>query len=237
MMDFDNFSAWCDAWDKLGAFQGPELPDCNRRVRDVLELWQAPIPQPWMRSEADTPTRLLSGLRYTRGDVEAPNPGEHTIEFEILITHSDGAMCLGRPLLDGVNAYPLVKDSGGGRKTNIEVDLALLAGPADSALILVGEVKKTDGNPWAALVQNLRQLRLFTANPECALLFHRRGVTSNVAQICGAVIAPKTFYFSPGQKANSLPCARKLSESMLRVHKVCDELLVWDSGRGQFGRA
>jgi len=147
-------------------------------------------------------------------------------------------MCLGRPLLDGINAYPLVKDSGSGRKDNVEADLVLLAGPADSAPILVGEVKETDGNPWTALVQNLRQLRLFTANPECASLFNKRGVTANVVQICGGVIAPKTFYSSPGHKANTLPCARKLSESMLRApHKVCAELLAWDPGLGQFFRA
>jgi hypothetical protein len=232
------FKDWRDAWDKFGKFQGPELPDPRRRISDVLELWQAPIPEPWMRSEADTPQRLLSGPRCTRGDAEAPNPGEHTIEYEILVTHLDRARCLGRPLLDGVSAYPLVRDSAGGRRNNVESDLILLAGPPDSALILVGEVKKTDGNPWTALVQNLRQLRLFTANPECASLFHRRGVTAKVVQFCGGVIAPKTFYSSPGQKANTLPWARKLSESMLRApHRVCTELLVWDPGLGQLYRA
>ncbi len=158
----------------------------------------------------------------------------HMIEYEILVTHFDRAMRLGGPLLDGVNAHPLVKDSDGGRKDNVEADLVLLAGPADSALTLVSDVKTTDGNPWKALVQNLRQLRLFTANPECASLFNRRGVTANVGQICGGVIAPQTFYSSPGQKANSLRCARKLSESILRApHRVCTDLLVWDTGLGQ----
>jgi hypothetical protein len=221
------FSAWRDAWDELGA---------QRRVSDVLDLWQAPIPEPWMRSEADTPKRLLSGQRYTRGNLNGIRKGEHEIEYEILVTHFRRAMCLGWPQLDGVNAYPLVKDSAGGRNDNVEADLVLLAGRADSALLLVSDVKKTDGTPWTALVQNLRQLRLFTANPACAALFNKRGVKANVVQTCGGVIAPKTFYSSRGQKADSLPYARKLSESMLREHKVKTELLVWDAGLGQLYR-
>jgi hypothetical protein len=229
------FRDWRNAWDELGEFQGRELPEPQIRIGKVLELWQAPIPEPWMRSEADTRQRLL-GPRYTRKDGKVPNPGEHPIEYEILQTHFDRATYLGRPLLDGVNAYPLVKDSAGGRKGNVEADLVLLAGPVDSASILVGDVKVTDGNPWTALVQNLRQLRLFTANLECARLFNRRGVTANMVHICGGVIAPKTFYSKRGQKANTLPCARRLSESMLRAHKVRAELLVWDQGLGQLYR-
>jgi hypothetical protein len=136
------FSAWRDTWDELGA---------QRRVSDVLDLWLSPIPEPWMRSETDTPKRLLSGQRYTRGNLNGIRKGEHEIEYEILVTHFDRAMCLDRPLLDGVNAYPLVKDSAGGRKHNVEADLVLLAGRADSALLLVSDVKKTDGNPGTAL--------------------------------------------------------------------------------------
>jgi hypothetical protein len=231
------FRAWRDAWDELGEFQGRELPEPQRRVSHVLELWLAPIPEPWMRSEADTPQRLLSGPRYTRKNRDGIRRGEHEIEYEILVMQFDRVTFLGQPLLDGVNAYPLVKDSAGGRNDDVEADLVLLVGRAESALLLVSDVKKTDGNPWTALVQNLRQLRLFTANPECASLFNRRGVTANVVQICGGVIAPEKFYSSPGQKANSLPWARKLSESILRApHKVCAELLVWDPGPGQLYR-
>jgi hypothetical protein len=189
-----------------------------------------------MRSEAETPERLLSAHRYTRGNLHGVRLGEHEIEYEILVTHFDRATCLGRPLLDGVNAYPVAKDYSGGRNDNVEPDLVLLAGPADSALIVVSDVKKTDQNPWAAFVQNLRQLRLFTANPACASIFNQRGVKANVVQTCGAVIAPKAYYSSPGQKANSLPYARQLSESILRAHKVKTEFLVWDASLGQLYR-
>jgi hypothetical protein len=56
----------------------------------------------------------------------------------------------------------------------------ILAGQQESALVVVSDVKKTDGNPWSALVQNLRQFRLFTANPACATLFRQRGVKASV---------------------------------------------------------
>jgi hypothetical protein len=218
------FRAWRDAWDELGARQ---------RVSDVLELWQAPIPEPWMRFEEDTPKRLLSDQRYTRGNLNRNRRGEHEIEYEILVTQFGKVTCLGRPLLDGVNAYPLVKDSAGGRNDNVEADLVLLAGQADSAFLFVTDVKKTDGNAWAALVQNLRQLRLFMANPTCASFFKTRGVRANVVQICGGVIAPNSFYTSPGQRAKSVPFARKLSESMQQMHNVKTELFAWDSVHGR----
>jgi hypothetical protein len=187
-----------------------------------------------MRSGADA--RLLSGQRYTRGDLNGIRSGEHEIEYEILITYFDKTTCLGQPLLDGVNAYPLVKDSSGGRNDNVEADLVLLVGPADSASVLVGDVKKTDGNPWAALVQNLRQLRLFTANTACASLFNQREVKANVVQMRGGVIAPETFYSSRGQKANAVRHARTLSDAMLRVHNVKSDLLVWDAVLRQLSR-
>jgi hypothetical protein len=231
-----NFKAWRDAWDELGEFHGPKLPDPDRRISEVLALWQARIPEPWMRSEAEIPKRILSKQRYTRGNLNGIRRGEHEIEYEILSMRFDSVKCLDRPLLDGVNAYPVVKDSAGGRNDDIEPDLVLLCGPIDSALVLVGDVKKTDGNPWSALVQNLRQFRLFTANPVCASLFGQRGVKANVVQACAAVIAPKTFYGSRGQKANSLLHAHKLSEAILLAHNVTSELLVWDAGLAQLER-
>ena len=83
-------------------------------------------------------------------------------------------------------------------------------------------------------MQNLRQLRLFLANPACASFFSERGVTANITEVCGAVIAPRTFYSSHGQKGDGLLLARRLSEGMLRGrHKVRAELLVWNPSLGQ----
>jgi hypothetical protein len=232
MNSMTTFRAWRDAWDdvRVGA------------VSEVLDLWNTCIPDPWMRSEEDIPKRLLLGPRYTRGDLnpclrgESVLRGEHEIEYEILVTQFDTDTCIGRSLLDGVNAYPLVKDSAGGRKDDVEADLLLLIGPVDAAYILVSDVKKTDGNSWSALVQNLRQLRLFTANPVCASIFNNRASKANVVEYIGGVIAPKAFYSGPGQRANSLSFASKLSRSMLETHKVRTEMLVWHSNFGQICR-
>jgi hypothetical protein len=234
--DFSSFSAWHHEWEELGAFRGSNLPDPERLISEVVAIWQAQIPEGWRRSEVDIPKRLLSNERYTRGNLDGNRRGEHRIEYEILVEHFERTRCFDRPLLDAVNAYPVVKDFSGGRLGDIEPDLVILVGPADSALLLVGDVKVTDGNPWSALVQNLRQLRLFTANPACSLLFSQSGVKATVAQNCGAVIAPKSFYSASGQKANSLHHARKLSETMLRTLSVRSELLVWNANVAQLER-
>jgi hypothetical protein len=218
------FRAWRDAWDELGAQQ---------RVSDIVDLWQAPIPEPWMRSEADIPSRLLAEGRYTRGNLNGTRRGEHVIEFEILVGQFDRITCLGRPLLDGVNAFPLVRDPAGGRNDDVEADLVLLAGSPRSALLFVTDVKKTDGNPWLALVQNLRQMRLFKANPVCSSIFSMRGVNVHVDQVCGGVIAPKAFYSNSGQRGKSLQLARKLSETMEQTHEIKAELMVWDPCLGE----
>jgi hypothetical protein len=147
-----SFSDWRQEWEKLGKVNGSNISDPDRRIRELIALWQSRIPDPWRRSETDIPKRLLLKERYTRGNRQRRRRGEHEIEYEILVEYFDRAKCLGRPLLDAVNAYPLVKDSAGGRNDDIEPDLLILAGPVESTLLLVGDVKKTDGNPWSALV-------------------------------------------------------------------------------------
>ena len=57
------------------------------------------------------------------------------------------------------------------------------------------------------------KLRLFTSNATCASFFGLRGSTEKVWQICGAVIAPETFYFNSG-KRDSLRRAESVSEAI-----------------------
>lgn len=220
------FMRWREAWDAIGDFRGADLPQPAQRVENLLRLWQAPIPGAWTRTQSDIPSRLLTG-RYTRGNLNGSRRGEHQIEHDILMQDFDHTQCLGRQLLDGISAYPLVKDHGGGRCNDVEADLVLLVGPPASASILVSDVKVTDGNPWTALVQNIRQLRLFTANPECVHIFSRRGLQVKAAEVWGAVVAPESFYRSPGQKANSVRHALRLSEALRSRLGVRVELLVW----------
>jgi hypothetical protein len=215
------FHAWRNSWDLLGNHGG---------IAEVIELWHAPVPDPWMRAENDTPARLLTSNRYTRGNRSGHRRGEHVIEYEILVQRFRSVTCLNASLLDGVNAFPLVKDNGGDRICDVEADLVLLAGEPGAALIWVCDVKITDGNPWKALLQNLRQLRLFTLNATCASFFGLRGSTEKVSQICGAVIAPELFYFNSGKREDSLRRAESLSEAISKPpHNVRAELLVWDA--------
>ncbi len=199
------FRTWRDAWDRLSN---------DGRITDVIELWHAPVPDQWMRSESDTPARLLSCERYTRGNLNGTRRGEHVIEHEILIKCFDSVECLDQPLLDGVNAFPLVRDDAGGRSGNVEADLVLLTGNPEFARIFVCDVKISDGDPWKALLQNLRQLRLFTSNPICTSFFGLRGSKSvpdaKVVQISGGVIAPEKFY----SNSDSLRRAQSLSEAI-----------------------
>jgi hypothetical protein len=221
------FFAWRDAWDTLSS---------NGNIADVLELWHAPVPDPWMRLEADTPDRLLSGLRYTRGNLTGSRRGEHEVEDDILIRRFATVSCLDQPLLDGINAFPLVKDYGGGRRGNVEADLVLLIGHPNLAGILVCDVKITDGDPWQALLQNLRQLRLFTSNPCCASIFKHRGLDAKIAQIRGGVIAPESFYSRSGAR-DCLLRARSLSDSISKPpHDVRAQLLVWDAATARLAR-
>lgn len=213
--------AWRNSWDLLGN-QG--------RIAEVIELWHAPVPGACMRAENDMPVRLLTDKRYTRGNLSGNRRGEHVIEYQILVEYFDSVTCLDQPLVDGVNAFPLVMDHGGGRNCDVEADLILLTGKPGSAQIFVCDVKITDGDPWKALLQNLRQLRLFTSNATCASFFGLRGSTEKVRQIRGAVIAPESFYFHSGKRDDSLRRAQSLSEAISKPpHNVSAELLVWDA--------
>jgi hypothetical protein len=223
------FTRWREKWDALGRFDGPVLKDPDKRISEILALWQVEIPGAWKRSVKDLPTRLASEQRYVRGNGESKCRGEHRIEYEILVDHFDTATYNGRILLDGVNAFPLVKSESGRRNDNIEPDLVILVGPENAASILVLDVKKTDGNAWSALVQNLRQFRLFLLNPACASFFDQRKNEVNVVQKSAGVIAPTEFYTSKHKKKSSVPHARRLIDAMRKTHNIYAELLVWDA--------
>jgi hypothetical protein len=222
------FVTWRDAWDQLGA---------NRRISDVIDLWRAPVPIPWMRSESDLPPRLRTGERYTRANLHSARRGEHILEHQILVEHFASAAFLDQPLLDGVNAFPLVRDEAGGRGNDVESDLVLLTGKPESAQIFVCDVKVTDGDPWKALLQNLRQLRLFTSNPICTAFFEPRVSTAKVVKICGGVIAPDSFYARSEKGEERMRLAKSLSDAIAPPPtSITAELLVWDPKKKRISR-
>src|SRR5262249_50243611 len=149
---------------------GEDISDVSRRIEQIVDHWRIPIPGNWQRS---LDPQLL-GSRYRRGDVAAPQRGEHALEYQILCEYFNEVCCLDCTLIDGVNALPLVRDSSGGRIAYVEADLFLLGRGADGYHSYLCEVKDAANSAWYAVVENLRQLRLFIESEYQPRLFHFR---------------------------------------------------------------
>jgi hypothetical protein len=112
--------------------------------------------------------RGLHGPRYRRGDRGKPHPGQHTIEHVILCGEFDRVSCCGTRLVDGVNAFPLSRDTaGGGRRANVEADVLLLAEHNEGYRLYLCEVKDQGNAPWYAVVECLRQTTLLRGCAKC----------------------------------------------------------------------
>lgn len=224
------FRSWSQAWLELGSYPGVALTNARERIDTILKLWREPIAGVFERTAADLPGRLLAGPRYTRGDIDALRIGEHAIEHEVLCRQFDTLTVDGARLVDGVNAFPLVRDAAGGRNGNVEADLLLLLQDASGFRALAAEVKDAASNAWYAAVENLRQLRLIRESGVPRELFARRNPSIELPRllpIAGAVIAPPAFYTSDGQKASAVQPAHQL----LAAVPADVRLMVWDAFR------
>lgn len=233
----DEFHDWARRWIDLAEFPGPKLPDEEGRIAAVVELWRAPIPGQcqWRRGPDE---RLLDRhIRYCRGnsgpdDQRGP---EEAIEYDILSPEAEDMKmcCLGARLVDGVNAVPLAKDLGGKRKGNVEADMVLLVRDEhkqEYRLLLV-EVKVGANNAWYALVEHLRQLRLFLEAVEAKRLFHNRRPELDLPEllpVTGVVLAPESFFSAKGQKGASVKPAETLLSRMRDETSVDIRLATWD---------
>jgi hypothetical protein len=228
-----DFRSWSLEWIELASYPGPCLRDPEARIQRLLSLWKEPVPGSWQRSVADIPSRLLNGKRYTRGDEADPRSGEHRIEHETLYQHFDAVRCLeDGSLVDGVNAFPLVRDGGGGRNGNVEADMLLLVRNGSGYRLVVAEVKHSANNAWFAAVENLRQLKLLICGAEPGRFFLQRNPSLDLPAdlpITGLVVAPCSFYSQPGQKANSIGAARMLIHTIRAEADVEVRLSVWDT--------
>jgi hypothetical protein len=230
-----DFRSWAQEWMELASYPGPSLLDPEVRIQRILSLWREPVPGSWQRSLVDIPSRLLNGKRYTRGDEADPRSGEHRIEHEILCQHFDNVTYSqhGR-IVDGINAFPLVRDSGGGRNGNVEADLLLLVRNDSGYRLIVTEVKHSANNAWFAAVENLRQLRLLISGTDPGHLFRQRNLVLRLpagVPMSGIVIAPNSFYSQPGQKVNSIPAVRELLRALRDETDTDLRLMVWDVAR------
>lgn len=222
------FAGWAKRWMDLAHYTGPRVPGVSYRIDQLIRLWQAPIPEPWQRG---SDSQLLRG-RYRRGDLKRPHPGEHTIEYEILCRHFDHISCYGGILVDGVNALPLTRDVGGGRRANVEADMYLLAKREGAYEAFLCEVKVKRDNAWFAAIESLRQLRLLISNPESLGLFARRNPSLHLPpyiSVTALVLAPPDFYSSPGKKGNACGAALDLITQFRSEFNLDIRLAEWDS--------
>ena len=221
------FALWAKRWIDLAEFDGPYLTEPAQRIKDVLELWDVPIPGSWERGVDD---QLLKA-RYRRGDADSPHAGEHSIEHEIL-NNLEAVRCLEGNLVDGINALPLARDEAGQRRGNVEGDIFLLVEKAGIYHLVVCEAKFSANTCWYAAIESLRQLKLLHLSTAARQLFHRRVTHLSLPAeipIIGLVVAPEQYYSEPGKKRNVLPHTIRLLDEFTAKTGIEAHLAVWDT--------
>jgi hypothetical protein len=97
-------------------------------------------------------------------------------------------------------------------------------------------VKDRANDPWYAVVESLRQLRLFLANAETRCLFTQRGSVIGLPAdipVTGLVLAPIEYYSSRGKKQNAVKPSSELLMRLASEFAVDVQLAVWDATRSQ----
>lgn len=236
------FQRWADRWLRFAAYTGCDVPHLVDRIAGVARLWSEDVPPGWRRGED---ARLLDpGRRYLRvhGGSGQPRPGsEHELEHQILI--DDPAelptVCFGAPLIDGINAVPLARDSAtGGRAGNVEADMLLLTGDGAGHRLLLVEAKTGSNNAWYATIEVLRQLRLFIESPSAQAIMPRRHprLPENLP-VTAVVLAPPAFFQGEGAQGRAVQPAQLLIESMRLQFGVDCRLASWDPGERRISEA
>jgi hypothetical protein len=227
----DCFAAWRDRWTALAEYDGATVPDYLNRIKQIVRLWKEPIPGEWQRG---VDLQLIES-RYRRGNLHTARRGEHAIEYEILCAHFESVSCCGATLVDGINAFPLSRDTaGGGRRANVEADMLLLGERNGAYRFYLCEVKDKSNDPWYATIESLRQLRLFLSSPESQSVFSHRGTVQGLPSeisVTALILAPAEYYSSPGKKANAVRPALELIARCASEFGVDIRLAVWDARR------
>ncbi len=227
------FREWSQRWIALADYRGRFVPDVDQRIEGVAVLWDEPVPPGWERGR--DPRVLDRYRRYTRGNGGPADVrrGEHVIEYDILApSPKDTATAYaGGRLVDGVNAVPLSRDLGGGRTGNVEADMLLLVEREGSYEMLLVEAKRDAQTAWYAVVENLRQMKLFTAGTTARRLFHARRADLKLPDAVPAtavVLAPEDFYTAPGAKSAAVEPAEELLDRMRAAAGIDACLATWD---------
>jgi hypothetical protein len=228
------FGEWAKRWIALAAYPGATFPS-DGRIDAVIELYRECVPTGWQR-ELGRDKRLRDKERFTRRPRGELAP-EAVIEATVLSKDVPPTEIMGEPIVDGVNAVPLVL--GQGRAGDVEADLLLLTGAPGAYRLVVGEVKVNSNHAWYAAVENLRQVRLVAESPVRGL-FHERQPELPLGDaaalpVAGAVIAPQAFYSAPGQKAGATGPARELFRRIEAELEIAARLVVWSGDLSELG--
>ena len=234
---------WSERFLAEARFPGAKIDRLAQRITRVQELWGSRVDRAWGRGPErgdDARWKKENGehLRYRRSHSEegAKRKEEHALEKEILVEHFEEIECFGGRLVDGINAVPLCDFKRG----KVEADLLLLVKEPDGRghRVLLVEAKTTANNPWYAVVEHLRQLKLLEVSA-VRRIFHGRNRSlclPDDIRVTGLILAPESYYSSPGKKANAVEPTRELiAELGIDVH-----LAVWDKARPEirgFGEA
>ena len=224
-----SFANWASQWLALGRDTGAEIYDMSGRIEKVLAAWGQAVPAGWRRGvDRD---RWPGDVRCRRRHRHCvPRPGsEHELEQQVL--GPDPAKvtlrCFGEELVDGINAVPLSLAARGGGK--VEADMLLLTRGADGPRLWLVEAKTTSDNAWFAVVESLRQLKLFGLNPVAGqVLLERRGASGAQPPVSAVVLGTPSFYTATGAKAAMVAPAQELINAMSSRHKLDIRLAVWD---------
>jgi hypothetical protein len=224
-------AAWSEAFLAEARFSGAQIDRLDQRILSVQKLWACPVDRTWGRGEKDDARWKVNGQqrRYRRSHSElgAQRDEEHALEKAILEHHFNDITCFGGRLVDGINAVPLCAFKMG----KVEADLLLLVREPNgrSHRIFLVEAKTNSNNPWYAVVEHLRQLKLLEVSA-VKRIFHRRNPSLSLPEeipVTGLILAPGTYYSSPGQKGNAVEPARRLIADL----GIDLKLAIWDKAR------
>ena len=188
---------WLRAWKELMTYTGSRVPNPEKRIKEMIALWQKEIPGKWQRE--DLPRNLIGYRRKPDGNKPTP---EHELEKELFAAARKGALKMdGYEYVDLVTcAFPLA------RWRTVEADLIAIAGRKGATEVLLIEAKDKANNAWYAVGENLIQLKLFQGNPLVNLAYlkeSRPTLSESSPPTTGLVIAPPDFFGQSGKKANS----------------------------------
>jgi hypothetical protein len=231
------FTTWAENWLTCAKYAGPDLLDVEARIDAVLELWRGPVPTGWERG--DDPTLLDPTRRYRRTHAGRPDGpvSEALLESDVLTPDPAvvSTTCFGAALVDGCNAVALQRSNAltaGHRAGNVEADMLLLARSSPGYHALLVEVKVASDTPWYALVENLRQLRLYCESPAAQRILRLRSGARELPKelpVTGVVLAPRSYYRAPAKKSRSVAPALRLAVRMKAVESVDCKLAIWNT--------